>query len=162
VLARHGLATWAARGSGIAGVGPMESLVRRVVKPEEIEATDGERLRGALSELGTTWIKFGQMLSLRPDVVGQDVAAELSKLQASVPPDPPGVGQGTVEAQLGHPVSELFGSFDPEPFASGSVAQVHRATLRDGRSRSRVSSPPASASSPGSGLSPTGRHHGHG
>ena len=132
VLAHHGLATWAARGSAIAGVGPVESLVHRLVTSEEIEASEGERLRGALTELGTTFIKFGQMLSLRPDVVGEDMATELSRLQATVAPDPPGVGQSTVEAQLAKSVSELFGSFDPSPFASGSVAQVHRATLVDG------------------------------
>ncbi len=132
VFARHGLAAWAARGGSIAGIAPIENLVNRVVAPDEVEASDGERLRGALSELGTTFIKFGQMLSLRPDVVGEDMATELSKLQATAPPDPPGVGQATVEAQFGRSVSELFGSFETEPFASGSVAQVHRATLLDG------------------------------
>ena len=54
VLARHGLAEWAARGTGIADIAPVERMVHRVVTPEEIEATDGERLRGALTELGTT------------------------------------------------------------------------------------------------------------
>ncbi len=132
VFARHGLASWAARGGRIADIAPVEDFVHHVVAPEDVEATDGERLRGALTELGTTFIKFGQMLSLRPDVVGEDTANELSKLQAKVPPDPPGVGQATVESQLGKPVSELFGSFEPEPFASGSVAQVHRAALADG------------------------------
>ena len=132
VLVRHGLASWVARGEGIAGLEPVEKLVHRVTAPDEAEATDGERLRDAFTELGTTFIKFGQMLSLRPDVVGEDVANELSKLQANVPHDPPGVGQATVEAQLGHPVSELFSSFDTDPFASGSVAQVHRAALPDG------------------------------
>ena len=131
-LARHGLATWAARGGGIAGLAPIENLVQRVVSEEDVSASDGERLRGALAELGTTAIKFGQMLSLRPDVVGKDIADELALLQAEVPADAPGVAVGTVEAQLGKPVSELYGSFDPEPFASGSVAQVHRATLGDG------------------------------
>ena len=100
--------------------------------PEELEATDGERLRGALTELGTTAIKFGQMLSLRPDLVGEDIANELATLQALVPADPPGVAQRNVEAQLGAAVADLFGSFESEPFASGSVAQVHRATLEDG------------------------------
>ncbi len=132
VLVRHGLASWAARGQGIAAVAPIESMVHRAVSPEEAEATPGERLRHALTELGTTFIKFGQMLSLRPDIVGDDVARELAKLQATVPADPPGVGRATVEAQLGRPVSELFGSFEDEPFASGSVAQVHRAELVDG------------------------------
>ena len=72
------------------------------------------------------------MLSLRPDVVGEDVAAELEKLQADVPADPPGVAQRRVEAELGGPVSTLYASFESEPFASGSVAQVHRAVLDDG------------------------------
>jgi ubiquinone biosynthesis protein len=132
VLARHGLAEWAARGSGIAAVRPVDTIVHRVLTPEEIGASTGERLRGALTELGTTFIKFGQMLSLRPDLVGEDVANELSKLQATVPADPPGIAQRNAEAQLGRPVSELFGSFEAEPFASGSVAQVHHATLVDG------------------------------
>ena len=131
-LARHGLATWASRGGGIAGLAPIETLVHRVVSEEDVTASDGERLRGVLAELGTTAIKFGQMLSLRPDVVGKEIADELSLLQADVPADAPGVAVRTVEAQLDKPVSELFASFDPEPFASGSVAQVHRATLSDG------------------------------
>ena len=131
-LARHGLAAWAARGGGIAGLAPIETLVHRVVSEEDVSASDGERLRRALAELGTTAIKFGQMLSLRPDLVGQDIADELALLQAEVPADAPGVAVRTVEAQLGKPVAELYLSFDPEPFASGSVAQVHRATLTDG------------------------------
>ena len=131
-LARHGLAAWAGHGGGIAGLAPIETLVHRVVSEEEISASDGQRLRGALAELGTTAIKFGQMLSLRSDLVGKDIAEELSLLQAEVPADPPGVAVRTVEAQLGKPVAELYRSFDPEPFASGSVAQVHRATLSDG------------------------------
>jgi ubiquinone biosynthesis protein len=93
VLARHGLAAWAARGSDLAEVGPVDRLVRRTVTPEELEATDGQRLRGALTDLGTTYIKFGQMLSLRPDLVGEDIANELATLQALVPADPPGVAQ---------------------------------------------------------------------
>ena len=94
--------------------------------------SDGERLRRALTELGTTWVKFGQVLSLRPDVVGDDVAAELVKLQAAVAPDPPGVAQRLVESELGGSVSDLYRAFDPDPTASGSVAQVHKATLHDG------------------------------
>ena len=132
VLVRHGLAAWAARGAGIAGVEPVEHLIDGALTAEERDMSEGERLRGALMELGTTFIKFGQMLSLRPDVVGEDIAKELSKLQASVPPDPPGVAQATVEAELGKPVADLYSSFEVEPFASGSVAQVHRAALPDG------------------------------
>ena len=93
---------------------------------------EGERLRGALVELSTTWAKFGQMLSLRSDLVGEEVALELTKLQAEVPADPPGVAHACVEAELGGSTDKLYASFDVEPFASGSVAQVHRATLTDG------------------------------
>ena len=131
VLVHHGLAA-GRRGAGIAGVEPVEHLINRVISPDELEMSEGQRLRGALTELGTTFIKFGQMLSLRPDMVGEDIATELAELQASVPPDAPGVAQATVEADLGRSVAKLYGSFEPEPFASGSVAQVHRATLPDG------------------------------
>ncbi len=132
VLAKYGFAAWAQRGSRLVSARVMKGLVDRYVAPEIVAMSDGERLRRALTELGTTSIKFGQMLSLRPDVVGDDVAAELTKLQATVAADPPGVALALVERELGDAVSELYGSFEPEPMASGSVAQVHRATLHDG------------------------------
>ena len=132
VFAKYGFAAWVQRGSGLVSTRVMQGLVDRHVDPQIVSMSDGERLRRALTELGTTWVKFGQMLSLRPDVVGDDVAEELEKLQATVAPDPPGVAQALVERELGAAVSDRFGSFDPEPMASGSVAQVHRATLPDG------------------------------
>ncbi len=132
VFAKYGFAAWVQRGSGLVSTRVMQGLVDRHVDPQIVSMSDGERLRRALTELGTTWVKFGQMLSLRPDVVGDDVAEELGKLQATVAPDPPGIAQALVERELGAAVSDLFGSFDPEPMASGSVAQVHRATLPDG------------------------------
>jgi ubiquinone biosynthesis protein len=92
------------------------------------------RIRLALSELGTTFIKFGQMLSTRPDLVGQDVADELAHLQSRTPPDPPGVAEVTIEKELGSPPATLFASFDPGPFASASIAQVHHARLHSGES----------------------------
>jgi ubiquinone biosynthesis protein len=132
VLGKYGFAAWVQRGSGLVGAGIAKELVERHVDPEITKMSAGERLRHALIELGTTWIKFGQMLSLRPDVVGDDVAEELAKLQATVPADAPGLAVTLVERELGAPVGELYGLFEPEPFASGSVAQVHRATLADG------------------------------
>jgi ubiquinone biosynthesis protein len=132
VLAKYGFAAWVQRGSRLVSARVVKGLVDRHVAPEVVAMSDGERLRHALTELGTTWIKFGQMLSLRPDVVGDDVAAELTKLQATVAADPPGVALALVERELGGALSELYGSFEPEPMASGSVAQVHRATLHDG------------------------------
>jgi ubiquinone biosynthesis protein len=132
VFVKYGFAAWVQRGSGLVSARVMQGLIDRHVEPEIVAMSDGERLRRALTELGTAWVKFGQMLSLRPDVVGSDVAEELTKLQAAVAPDPPGVAQKLAERELGAPVSAVFGSFDPEPMASGSVAQVHRATLPDG------------------------------
>ncbi len=90
------------------------------------------RIRLALSELGTTFIKFGQMLSTRPDLVGQDVAGELTHLQSQTPPDPSGVAEATIQKELGSPPATLFASFDPTPFASASIAQVHSARLHSG------------------------------
>lgn len=128
VLGRYGFAQWVSRDSGLAGL----RLNRLIADPALARLSEGERLRRALVELGTTWMKFGQMLSLRADIVGPDVAAELEKLQADVPPDPPDVARRMVESELGAPVGELFARFEDEPFGSGSVAQVHRATLHDG------------------------------
>jgi ubiquinone biosynthesis protein len=132
VFAKYGFAAWVQRGSGLVSTRVMQGLVDRHVDPQIVAMSDGERLRRALTELGTTWVKLGQMLSLRPDVVGDDAAQELAKLQAAVAPDPPGVAQALVERELGAAAADYFGTFDPEPMASGSVAQVHRATLPDG------------------------------
>ncbi len=94
--------------------------------------TRGERLRRAFVELGPSFIKFGQALSTRPDVVPPDLVAELSRLQDDVPPVAPGVAQATIEAELGLPLAEVFAWFHVEPEGSASIAQVHRARLRDG------------------------------
>ena len=91
------------------------------------------RIRLALTELGTTFIKLGQMLSTRRDLVGPEMADELSLLQANVPADSFEVTKATVEAELGQPLEVLFARFDEKPLASASIGQVHRATLHDGR-----------------------------
>jgi ubiquinone biosynthesis protein len=109
-----------------------EADFTRMADPELASLSAGQRLRGALSELGTTWIRLGQMLSLRPDLVGPDVAAELAQLQADVPADPPGTAEQTIKTDLGRDASEAFSSFEAAPMASASVAQAHRATMPDG------------------------------
>jgi ubiquinone biosynthesis protein len=91
------------------------------------------RVRLALTELGTTFIKLGQMLSTRPHLVGTALAAELSKLQESTPPDPADVIRQVVENELGRPIDECFKRFDDEALASASIGQVHRARLKNGR-----------------------------
>ena len=92
----------------------------------------GARLRLAFTELGTTFIKLGQILSTRPDLVGPEVTLELAQLQSGTPPDPPEVVRKTIEAELGATPEELFLEFDDQAAASASIGQVHFARLKDG------------------------------
>lgn len=91
-----------------------------------------ERLRLALEELGPTFIKFGQILSSRRDLITDDYFIELSKLQSGVPPFSGKEARAIVEAELEHPMHLLFSEFDETPIGSASIAQVHKAVLRDG------------------------------
>ena len=93
----------------------------------------GERLRLALQDLGPVYVKFGQILSTRRDLLPQDIAEELALLQDQVPPFPGEEARSIIEKSLGEPVAEIFASFDTTPLASASIAQVHPATLHDGR-----------------------------
>lgn len=92
------------------------------------------RIREALQDLGPVFIKFGQMLSTRRDLLPPDVAEELARLQDKVPPFDQREAVSIIEGSLGRSVNELFADFSPEPLASASIAQVHAATLPDGRS----------------------------
>ncbi|MFC1762684.1 ABC1 kinase family protein [Planctomycetota bacterium] len=93
----------------------------------------GERLRLALTDLGTTFIKMGQVLSTRADLVGPEIADELRKLQADTPADAPEVVKALIEEELGESPDALFASFEAEALASASIGQVHRAQLKDGQ-----------------------------
>ncbi|HVY65101.1 MAG TPA: ubiquinone biosynthesis regulatory protein kinase UbiB [Gammaproteobacteria bacterium] len=93
----------------------------------------GVRLREALEELGPIFVKFGQALSVRPDLLSPEVAAELAKLQDQVPPFPGDQAVALLEAAFGRPVGELFAEFDRTPLAAASIAQVHAARLPDGK-----------------------------
>ncbi len=94
--------------------------------------TREERIRMALEDLGPTFIKLGQILSTRPDLIGAKLARELQKLQDDVPADPPEVVREIVEQELGQPIETLFADFCDQPIASASIGQVHRARLHSG------------------------------
>ncbi len=93
----------------------------------------GERLRLALQEMGPVYVKFGQIISTRRDLIPRDIADELALLQDQVPPFPGEEAKAIIEKALNQPVEEAFASFDIVPLASASIAQVHPATLKDGR-----------------------------
>jgi ubiquinone biosynthesis protein len=94
--------------------------------------SDAERLRLALEELGPTFVKFGQLLSVRQDLFPEEITTELQKLQDAVAPFPPAQARQIIAHELGHPVGRLFAAFDDAPLAAASIAQVHTATLLDG------------------------------
>jgi ubiquinone biosynthesis protein len=129
ILAKYGLAAWLSHTE-------FKSPKRFFTGKEGellAEQSHATRIRLAVTELGTTYIKFSQMLSTRPDLVGQEVADELAKLQHGVPPDAPEVARATIAAELGRPVNEIFAEFDATPIGSASIGQVHGARLPDGR-----------------------------
>lgn len=102
-------------------------------RSEEANLPRGERLRLALQELGPIFVKFGQILSTRRDLMPPDIADELAKLRDQVAPFSGALAKQIIETQLGKPVAEIFSSFDETPLASASIAQVHPATLHTGK-----------------------------
>ncbi len=107
-------------------------VCRRVARPHKGKRR-GERLAMALTALGPTFIKAGQALSTRADLIGDDLAADLTRLQDNVPPFDVRLAKTTVEEQLGATIADLFSQFDDAPCAAASIAQVHFATTTDGR-----------------------------
>ena len=117
---------------------PWLVLATRIVSfGRRLDAPRGQRLREALEHLGPIFVKFGQVLSTRRDLLPVDIADELAKLQDRVPPFSSDVAVATIERAFRKPVSEIFASFERVPVASASIAQVHFATLitRDGKLR---------------------------
>lgn len=128
VLAKYGLAPWLKRV-------PLQWVQRH------FETTDGTaiaelsasaRVREAITEIGTSFVKLGQILSTRPDIVGLELAEELSQLQSQTPPDAIETIRDVIATELGRPLAEVFAQFSDTPLASASIGQVHRATLMDG------------------------------
>ena len=129
VLARHGFG-WLVARLGLRDLVPIFQRLGRTEEPENV--TQPARLRLAFEELGTAFIKVGQLLSTRPDLLPPDYIAELSKLQDATPPAPYAQVAAVLEAELGAAPEKIFASFDENPLASASIGQAHAARLRSG------------------------------
>ena len=111
---------------------PLRFLFLVLPRRRNTSAALGERIRLALEELGPIFVKFGQAISTRRDLLPRDVADELAKLQDRVPPFPADIAIAILNDAYGEHVDEVFKRFDAEPFAAASIAQVHTAQLQDG------------------------------
>ena len=129
VLTKYGLAGWLSR---LRLSAPLRGFFKPANPDLPAFATRETRIRLALEELGPTFIKLGQVMSTRPDLVGAELAEELEKLQTAVPADPPEAVAELILEELGRPIDEVFLEFCETPVASASIGQVHRARLHNG------------------------------
>lgn len=131
VLAQHGFGLIV----DLAGLGRFVPFHWGILghKRKEVPYTAPEHLRMIFEELGPTFIKLGQILSTRPDLLPEEYTSELMKLQDRIPPCPASQIRDVIEEQLGCRVSDIFSKFEDAPLASASIGQVHRAVLKNGR-----------------------------
>ena len=110
----------------------VQKLIPSTSRKHALLYTKWAKMRLVCEELGPTFVKFGQILSNRPDLVPLELTYELEKLQDNVPPMSPEKAKAVIESELKDKIDNLFAWFEPEPFASASMAQVHKVTLRSG------------------------------
>ncbi|MSQ50668.1 MAG: ubiquinone biosynthesis regulatory protein kinase UbiB [Betaproteobacteria bacterium] len=133
IALRFGLDEYAFLGEAAAERGGrLALLVAKLLSYRDLSAPRAERLRLALETLGPIFVKFGQVLSTRRDLLPVDIADELAKLQDQVPPFANALARAEIERSFGRPITEVFASFDAQPVASASIAQVHFAVLPNG------------------------------
>ena len=134
VLVRHGLDDIVLATHLFRPIGFVRHLLPWNWAPrQELKLSRGERIRLALEDLGPIFVKFGQMLSTRRDLLPDDIALELAKLQDQVPPFPGEQARAIIEKAYGQPLAAVFAEFESQPLASASIAQVHAARLLNGR-----------------------------
>lgn len=121
--------------ASVAAVDKLRQVPGRKTKGSQADnrRRNARLVKQALIEMGATFIKLGQFLSVRKDIISEELAEELVSLQDRVPPFEIEVLRQTIERELGAPPEQLFKEFDPTPIASASIGQVHRARLQDGR-----------------------------
>jgi ubiquinone biosynthesis protein len=117
---------------GIAGIAPLLRVTRLLRRSDRARGRPGERLAAALTELGPSFIKLGQLLSTRADLLGDEITEDLTQLQDRLPPFPGAQARALIEAEFERPLTSLFTAFDDTAIAAASIAQVHFAITTEG------------------------------